>query len=80
MPNANHDSPFEDVLADHMRLEKLAAKAKTTPKGRQAVGNAELRERWPKLGKAERQRIRLENATEDDPEGVRATLLMLEGE
>lgn len=77
MANPRHDSPFEDTLADHMRLEKMAAKANAMPRGRQGVGNAELREKWAKLGDAERRRIRLENATADDPEGVRATLEML---
>jgi len=77
MPNANHDSPFEDMLADHMRLTKLAEKATTTPKGRQSVGNAGLRERWPRIGKDERRRILAEGATEDDPEGVYAFLDMM---
>ena len=77
MAKPRRDSPFEDALADHMRLEKLAEKPKDVPKGRQAVGNADLREKWAKLGDAERRRIRMENATADDPEGVQAMMRIL---
>lgn len=77
MANPRHDSPFEDMLSDHMRLEKMAEKAKAMPRGRQGVGNAELREKWAKLGDAERRRIRRENATADDPEGVLAMMQIL---
>lgn len=71
MAKANPDRVV-DTVVEGLTPGALEAARKTVAVGAVRLEPAELKQRWPSLGDAERKRIMESLATPGDPRGVRA--------